>query len=249
MLRLDNMNPNPGDSSMTHVDLTAYINIDNTEHLVTDMGGQLIIWDTELLKRKVVYKKHHPNVSRKGFLNFCSVDAQSVACSHVLPIDECCEIDVLDIRPGKWFPIKTLRVELGWRVVGDMCHTLSSDGPQLVLSSWQDKSVAGSVAGVGLHDGKIRWKITSEEAGVTLQPDNVCADQLGRVLVTCARQHSIYILSSEDGALIGRLNLDPPVFFPTCVRIHQDKLWVAHLNKAMRTTGEWKWQISQYDVD
>ncbi len=225
----------------------AFINIDNTEHLVISRGDQLLVFDRTLLSSRVVYQKHIPvlHVSNRA-LCFCSVDMKSIACTHVLPIYGCHEIDVLDIRPGKWFPIKTIRAELGRGAVHDMCRTISSDGPQLVLCSWMDESVAG----VGLQDGKIRWRITSKLAGVKLQAHSVCADQMGRVFVACSNQHSIYIVSSEDGAMIGCLNLDPPVFLPTCVCIHQDKLWVAHMeDKAWRTTGQEKWQISQYDVD
>ena len=225
----------------------AFINIDNSEHLIISQGDKLLVFDTSLLNSRVVYEKHIPgsHVFNRA-LCFCSVDEKSVACTHVLPTDGCHEIDVLDIRPGKWFPIRTIRAELGWRVVHDMCHTISSDGPQLVLCSFHDESLAG----VGLHDGKIRWRITEKEAGVKLQAHSVCADQLGRVFVACPWQNSIYIVSAEDGAMIGHLNLDPPVFFPLCVRIHSDKLWVAHLeDKTFRTTGQWKWQISQYDVD
>ncbi len=221
----------------------AFINIDNSEHLVTNQGERLLVFDTTLLNSRIVYEKHIPESHvLNRILHLCPVDEKSVACTHALPIDGCHEIDVLDIRPGKWFPFRTVRAELGWEFVYDMCHTISSDGPQLVLCSWNDESVAG----VGLHDGKIRWRITSKEAGVKLWAYSVCADQLGRVFVACPWQHCIYIVSSEDGALLGCLNLDPPVIYPRCVRIHRDKLWVAHMEeKTYRTTGQWKWQISQ----
>ncbi len=236
----------PGENIIWNV---AFINIDNTEHLITNQGERLLVFDTTLLNSmvKVVYEKYIPGLHiLDRALCFCSVDEKSLACTHILPIDGCHEIDVLDIRPGKWFPIRTIQAELGWSVVNDMCHTISSDGPQLVLCSNEVESVAG----VKLHDGKIRWRITEKEAGVKLRAGSVCADQLGRVFVACPRHDSIYIVSAEDGTMIGRLNLDPPITYPSCVRIQKEKLWVAHLeDKARRTTGQWKWQISQYDVD
>ncbi len=136
-------------------------------------------------------------------------------------------------------------MELGCALVLDMCHTSSTDGSQIIVCS---PIGDGIIAAVGLHDGKIRWKKTGPE--FPLKVNRVCTDNLERVFAVSTAQHSISILSAEDGSLIARLSLDPPVFQPSSILFHEDKLWVAHVeHKSLKKDNEWKWQISQYDIE
>ncbi len=239
----------------------AFVNIDEKLNIVLSTSVQLVLWDLENLKSRVVYEKmgsstgssilpFYKKPTPKGHYLyhtqcFSVVDENTVACTRVLPVDGFHEIDVLDIRPGEWFPIRTIRAELGHVRLYDMCYTQSVDGPQLILCSHREKMVVA----VGFNDGKIKWRITPNETGIKMHAYSVCADQLGRVFVACAPENSIYILSAEDGAVIGCLNLNPPIVFPFCIRTHQNKLWVAHMEEKAWDNGEWKWLISHYDVE
>ncbi len=224
----------------------AYIQVNGNHQLVTSQDEQLFVWNSGLEESKLVYTKSNPEADVKDrSLSFCPVSENSLACVHRSNVNGYHEIDLLEVRPDKWFPIKTLRAELRWNRMSDMCYTSSVEVPQLVLCSFTTKSVAS----VGLNDGKLRWKITEKQAGITLGANSICADQLGRVFISCGPEGSICILSAEDGAFIGHLTLDPPIHFPNCVRMHKEKLWVSHRELQAWKKGISKWQVSQYDIE
>ncbi len=224
----------------------AYIHRQSTDQLVTSQGEKLFLWDSKLQGSKMVYQKKIPHGPVwEATLCFCLVTKDSLACVHRLPRRGYHMIEILDTWSDKWFPIETIQVKLGWASVSDMCYTSYSDNPHFIMCSYKNERVAS----VGLKDGEVRWHISGKDVGVELKAHSICADHNGMVFVSCGNDHSIYMLSAEDGTLISHINSEPPICFPNCVRIHQNKLWVSHVELQAWRKGVWKWQISQYELE
>ncbi len=180
-------------------------------------------------------------------VNICAFDNAFLACVSTKPLLDTGRhnIDVLEMENEKWCSTRTIRFKLDWGFVYDMCIINSSHGPLLVMCSWQNEIVSA----VGLHDGKMKWTTNTEKAGIKLDAISVCADGSGRLFVALRDRYSIYGLSPEDGSIISRLELSPPILLPKCIRIHQGMLCVAHVDKEMiNATKEKRWKVSMYIV-
>ncbi len=179
-------------------------------------------------------------------VNVCVVGDTPIACVSVFPSDTGRHhIDVMEMENEEWHSTRTIRVKLPLRYVYDVCVTNSIEGPLLVMCSWQQESVTA----VGLHDGKVKWTNNTEKAGMKIQTASVCADDSDRLFVAIYDRHSIYELSPEDGSIISRLELNPPVMGPVCIRFHQGKLYVAHMDADVyKATNEKKWNIGLYTI-
>ncbi len=243
-----------------------FVQIPGREHLVWDKNGEVLMMDERM-------ENIQANLIKvKGSAVLCPAGEGRLICASIYPINaEYHEIQELHITketgsfsmrsllprsmwPKSWLTVT--KVKLGWEEVHDICHMTSGGSDTtmsashmtgndiIIMCSWK----ANSVAAVRLCDGEIQWRIDSRSAGINLEDAlSVCADKAGHVFIACRQQHAIYQVAGDTGAVLGQLELQPSVMFPTCVRFHDNKLSIAHVDSGKyKTLKQVKGKISHF---
>lgn len=243
-----------------------FVQIPGREHLVWDKNGEVLMMDERM-------ENIQANLIKvKGSAVLCPAGEGRLICASIYPINaEYHEIQELNIIketgsfsmrsllprsmwPKSWLTVT--KVKLGWEEVHDICHMTSGGSDTtmsashmtgndiIIMCSWK----ANSVAAVRLCDGEIQWRIDSRSAGINLEDAlSVCADKAGHVFIACRQQHAIYQVAGDTGAVLGQLELQPSVMFPTCVRFHDNKLSIAHVDSGKyKTLKQVKGKISHF---
>ena len=202
-------------------DSVLFVMISNKEYLAAISDGNIHLWDVAKNRSNVVYKL---NDTRK--MNLCVIDDRTVACGRASPSgDGISRIHILHTESKKWKLSGTVMVRVKNQII-DMCYVETIEGSPCLLICCE--RLIQSVQMIG---AKIRWKVSQAQLGQSCYPSGICVDG-STIYVTDTLQNKLHLLSPEDGAVLRSIDLIPfSVYFPSCVRLHDDYLYIGHATK------------------
>ncbi len=226
--------------------------IDKKEYIIINEEGNLYMLDSQLHDEVQVTL----DMEVKGDYNLCNTNDGYLAMVRKTPHDDGYTI-IFELETHtleNWFVVHRKKVKLGWKEVYDICCITNSErigskakkDPLLAICSPKD----GAVASVGLHDGKIKWKVTEKGLGVNLYSmSGITSDRAGQIYVSL-KNNTIVALSADNGSILFGVRPDPFITWPNCIRYHTDRVYVVHqVAEYYGKTRQNKLRISQVEID
>ena len=203
--------------------------------------GCLYSWDIESRTSKKVFDPNLPVEQHYKYMNIFKINNNTLGYGEdYASSDGSRRVFILKTNTEELTLYSTLRLFTSQNI-WDICSTNLEDGtPCLLLCVPHDHCVMA----VEMTTGETRWEAAEEQMGEKFYPSSICTDEDNTVYVPDFKQHTIHLLSAEDGSIItsiidaghyGMWNL-------IAVRFHDHHLYV----ERYRNPG-YKYAISKYE--
>ena len=185
------------------------------------------LWDLRRNTSRVVYKLQSVQFPGKE-MNLCVIAEGMVGYGEVEPSrDGLQRIYVLNTQGADEWNMGSMMLVHGTRNIIDMCHMKTKDGSTcLILCCPRDERVKA----IEMVGGKVKWEIGTEHLGKDFCPWSICTDGVNKAYVVDLRQQKLHVFS-DAGIVLTSFSLHHHgIWFPSCVRALDGRIYVGHLD-------------------
>ena len=221
-----------------------FVTADKEYMAIYDKHKIIHTWYLENNTQRVVFYFKSKSATPTKPKNLCVIDDNTVALGDVYPAtDGTTKVFMFETGVKKWTLRNILTLTTNVQAIPDMCFVKTLDGtPCLVLSCPLD----GYLQAMELIGGRMKWQTGRQQKGLGFLPLSICAGRNNTLYVTDPDQCKLYLLSTDDGAVIDSVNLSQyDIVCPVSVRARGEHVHIAH----RRAKEKNKWQISSFTID